>query len=35
MGRGLVAGASLLGLGSLCYYGLGLSSEVGAIDRAA
>ena len=35
MGKGLVAGAAVLGLGSLCYYGVGLSSEVGAIDRAA
>lgn len=34
-GRGLLAGASVLGLGALCYYGLGLSNEVGAIDRAA
>ncbi|ESN91163.1 hypothetical protein HELRODRAFT_186189 [Helobdella robusta] len=34
-GRGLLAGASLLGLGGLCYYGLGLSDQVGAIDRAA
>lgn len=35
LGRGLVAGASVIGLGSLCYYGLGLSNEVGAIERAA
>ena len=35
MGKGLVAGAAVLGLGSLCFYGIGLSSEVGAIDRAA
>ncbi|KAI0241000.1 Growth hormone-inducible transmembrane protein [Lamellibrachia satsuma] len=35
MGKGLVAGAAVLGLGSLCYYGIGLSSDVGAIDRAA
>ncbi|CAH1794409.1 unnamed protein product [Owenia fusiformis] len=34
MGRGLVAGASLLGIGSLAFYGLGLSNQVGAIDRA-
>jgi FtsH-binding integral membrane protein len=34
-GRGLVAGGAVLGLGALCYYGLGLSNEVGAIDRAA
>lgn len=35
IGRGLVAGSSALGLGALCYYGLGLSDQVGAIDRAA
>jgi len=35
MGQGLVAGSSVLGLGALCYYGLGLSNQVGAIDRAA
>lgn len=34
-GRGLLAGASVIGLGALCYYGLGLSNQVGAIDRAA
>lgn len=33
-GRGFLAGASVLGLGALCYYGLGMSNEVGAIDRA-
>ena len=35
MGRGLLAGASAVGLGALCYYGLGLSNQAGAIDRAA
>ena len=34
VGKGLVAGSSVLGLGALCYYGLGMSNEVGAIDRA-
>ena len=34
LGRGLVAGASVIGIGALCYYGLGLSNEVGAIDRS-
>jgi len=34
-GKGALAGASLVGLGALCYYGLGLSNDVGAIDRAA
>ena len=24
----------MFGIGALCYYGLGLSNEVGAIDRA-
>jgi len=33
-GRLFVGGASLIGIGSLCYYGLGLSKEEGAIDRA-
>ena len=35
VGRATLAGASLVGLGALCYYGLGLSNDVGAIDRAA
>lgn len=35
IGRAVLAGASLFGVGSLCYYGLGLSNETGAIDRAA
>lgn len=34
LGRGLVAGASVVGIGSLCYYGLGLSNQVGTIDRS-
>ncbi|XP_033208493.1 growth hormone-inducible transmembrane protein-like [Belonocnema kinseyi] len=34
IGKGAVAGASALGLGALCFYGLGLSSETGAIDHA-
>ena len=33
-GRLFVGGASLIGIGSLCYYGLGLAKEEGAIDRA-
>ena len=32
-GGALVAGC-LAGIGSLCFYGLGMSSEAGAIDRA-
>ena len=33
-GRAILGGAALFGVGALCYYGLGLSNEVGAIDRA-
>ncbi|OQR72672.1 growth hormone-inducible transmembrane protein-like [Tropilaelaps mercedesae] len=33
-GKGLLAGASVVGLGALCYYGLGMSSEIGAVERA-
>ncbi|XP_076298882.1 growth hormone-inducible transmembrane protein [Lasioglossum baleicum] len=35
IGKGAVAGGTVLGLGALCYYGLGLSSSSGAIDQAA
>lgn len=34
IGKGALLGASGLGLGALCFYGLGLSSEPGAIDRS-
>nr|XP_012215294.1 PREDICTED: uncharacterized protein LOC105667817 [Linepithema humile] len=34
IGKGAVAGGAVMGLGALCYYGLGLSSQIGAIDRA-
>lgn len=34
IGRGFLAGGSVLGIGALCYYGLGMSSELGAIDKA-
>ncbi|TRY59420.1 hypothetical protein DNTS_004321 [Danionella cerebrum] len=34
VGRLFLAGGATLGLGALCYYGLGLSNEIGAIDRA-
>jgi len=34
IGKGAVAGGAALGLGALCYYGLGLSSRTGAIDHA-
>ena len=33
-GKGLLAGASVMGLGALCYYGVGMSNQVGAIDKA-
>lgn len=35
LGQGAVAGGAAIGLGALCYYGLGLSSERGAIDYAS
>lgn len=34
IGRAILAGGSLFGIGSLCYYGLGLSGEAGALDKA-
>ncbi|XP_072851168.2 growth hormone-inducible transmembrane protein [Pogona vitticeps] len=34
MGRWVVAGGAVVGLGALCYYGLGMSNEVGAIEKA-
>ena len=34
MGRVILGGGCLFGIGSLCFYGMGLSSEAGAIDRA-
>lgn len=33
-GKLIVAGGAAVGLGALCYYGLGMSNEVGAIERA-
>jgi len=33
VGKGFLAGASALGLGALCFYGLGLSNEEGTLDR--
>ncbi|XP_022092876.1 growth hormone-inducible transmembrane protein-like [Acanthaster planci] len=35
IGRGALAGAAAVGIGALCYYGLGLSKDVGALERAA
>lgn len=34
MGRWIVAGGAAVGLGALCYYGLGMSNEIGAIEKA-
>ena len=34
IGQGALAGASVLGLGALAYYGLGMSKEVGAVERS-
>ncbi|KAK2113942.1 hypothetical protein P7K49_008208 [Saguinus oedipus] len=34
MGRGFVAGGAAVGLGALCYYGLGMSNEIGALEKA-
>jgi len=34
-GQAAVAGASLVALGGLCYYGMGLASEAGAVDKVA
>ena len=33
LGQGALAGAAVLGLGGLAYYGLGLSNGVGAIEK--
>lgn len=34
VGRMILGGASAAGVGALCFYGLGLSNDVGAIDKA-
>ncbi|NWY25268.1 GHITM protein, partial [Pheucticus melanocephalus] len=34
LGKFILAGGAAVGLGALCYYGMGLSSETGAIERA-
>eukprot|EP00069_Balaena_mysticetus_P015441 bmy_09201T0 len=34
MGRWFIAGGATVGLGDLCYYGLGMSNEIGAIEKA-
>lgn len=35
VGQGIVAGGAIIGIGSLCYYGLGLSSKPGIVDYAS
>jgi hypothetical protein len=35
VGRGIVAGAAVVGIGSLAYYGLGLSNKSGILERTA
>lgn len=35
LGKGALAGASAIGLGALCFYGLGMSKGIGAVDKAA
>jgi len=34
-GKGAVAGGAALGLGALCFYGLGLSNQPGALEKSA
>ncbi|KAK9530261.1 hypothetical protein VZT92_011775 [Zoarces viviparus] len=34
MGRMFLAGGAAVGLGALCYYGLGMSNEIGAIEKS-
>lgn len=34
IGKGVVAGGAAIGIGALCFYGLGLSNSTGAIERA-
>lgn len=34
VGQGFVAGGAALGIGALCFYGAGLSSEQGALDKS-
>ena len=34
MGRWFIAGGAAVGLGALCYYGLGMSNEIRAIEKA-
>jgi len=34
VGRGALAGGAALGVGALCFYGLGLSNEAGALEKS-
>lgn len=34
IGKGALAGASAFGIGALCYYGLGMGSQAGALERS-
>merc|ERR1719431_2522564 len=34
MGQGALAGAAVVGMGALAFYGAGMSGEVGAVDKA-
>lgn len=34
LGKGFVAGGAVVGLGALCFYGLGLSSQPGALEHS-
>lgn len=33
-GKAVLAGGCVAGIGALCFYGLGLSNELGAVDKA-
>ncbi|XP_068161789.1 growth hormone-inducible transmembrane protein [Antennarius striatus] len=35
MGKIILAGGAAVGLGALCYYGLGMSNELGALEKSA
>ncbi|KRT78405.1 hypothetical protein AMK59_8609 [Oryctes borbonicus] len=34
VGKGALAGGAVVGLGALCYYGLGMSSEAGVLEKS-
>lgn len=35
IGRGALAGGAALGIGALCFYGVGLSNEAGALEKSS